>query len=145
MDSGKFPILVVDDTSLVRAMVVAALRSFGFKDIDQAGDGSLALKMLETRERYGLVILDLLIPGIPGLELLKTMRSEKKLKSIPVLIISSEGDKSTVVAAGQAGANGYLIKPFSQLTLKNRLALILRNGHLGEEHSCRHAEHPGGG
>jgi len=116
--------LVVDDFSTMRRIVVGLLRQCGVSRILEAEDGVQALRIIE-RNHIDFVVSDWNMPNMTGLQLLKALRATPKLSRMPVLLITAEGKKENIVEAAQAGADGYIVKPFSQDTLREKLTRIL--------------------
>lgn len=116
-------ILVVDDFSTMRRIIKNLLKDLGFTNIQEADDGLTALPMLK-QNNFDFVITDWNMPGMQGIDLLKEIRSNEKLKSIPVLMVTAEAKKEQIVTAAQAGVNGYVVKPFTAATLKEKLEKI---------------------
>ena len=117
----RMPILVVDDYKTMVRIVRNLLHQLGFEDVDEANDGASALAKLRAR-RFGLVISDWAMEPMNGLELLEQVRADPELKSLPFIMITAENRKERVEQAEQAGANGYIVKPFTAETLKDRIA-----------------------
>lgn len=120
----SMPILIVDDYRTMLRIVRNLLSKLGFTDIDEAADGSQALAMMKSRQ-YGLVISDWNMQPMTGFELLKTVRADETLKSVPFIMVTAESKVENVVAARQAGVNNYIIKPFSAAVLKAKLKAVL--------------------
>ncbi|MDP5032724.1 MAG: chemotaxis response regulator CheY [Paraglaciecola sp.] len=116
-------ILVVDDFSTMRRIIKNLLKDLGFTNIQEADDGSTALPMLQQGD-FDFVVTDWNMPGMQGIDLLRAIRANPNLKHIPVLMVTAEAKKEQIVAAAQAGVNGYVIKPFTAATLKEKLAKI---------------------
>lgn len=116
-------ILVVDDFSTMRRIIKNLLKDLGFTNIQEADDGSTALPMLQQGD-FDFVVTDWNMPGMQGIDLLRAVRADDKLKHIPVLMVTAEAKKEQIIAAAQAGVNGYVIKPFTAATLKEKLAKI---------------------
>tara|TARA_B110000908_G_C10171734_1_gene411184 strand:- start:365 stop:763 length:399 start_codon:yes stop_codon:yes gene_type:complete len=116
-------VLVVDDFSTMRRIVKNLLRDLGFSNISEADDGSTALPMLQNGD-FDFVVTDWNMPGMQGIDLLKAIRADANLAHIPVLLITAEAKKEQIVMAAQAGVNGYIVKPFTAGTLKNKLEKI---------------------
>ncbi|OKP01761.1 chemotaxis response regulator CheY [Xenorhabdus eapokensis] len=123
MASKDLRFLVVDDFSTMRRIVRNLLKELGFNNVDEAQDGAEALTKLRTAE-FDFVISDWNMPNIDGLELLKTIRSEAKLAALPVLMVTAEAKKENIIAAAQAGASGYVVKPFTAAILEEKLNKI---------------------
>ena len=118
-------ILVVDDFSTMRRIIKNLLKDLGFANIQEADDGNTALPMLQQGD-FDFVITDWNMPGMQGIDLLRAIRADANLKHIPVLMVTAEAKKEQIVAAAQAGVNGYVIKPFTAATLKEKLAKIFQ-------------------
>lgn len=116
-------ILVVDDFSTMRRIIKNLLKDLGFANIQEADDGSTALPMLQQGD-FDFVVTDWNMPGMQGIDLLRAIRADAKLKHIPVLMVTAEAKKEQIVAAAQAGVNGYVVKPFTAATLKEKLEKI---------------------
>ncbi len=123
MSHSNMHFLVVDDFSTMRRIVRNLLKEHGFANVSEAEDGQLALNRL----RLGgiqFVVTDWNMPNMDGLELLKTIRATPHLSHLPVLMVTAEAKKENIVAAAQAGADGYIVKPFTSATLKEKLDKI---------------------
>lgn len=119
----KMKILVVDDFSTMRRIIKNLLKDLGFSNIQEADDGSTALPMLQQGD-FDFVVTDWNMPGMQGIDLLRAIRADDKLKHLPVLMVTAEAKKEQIVAAAQAGVNGYVVKPFTAATLKEKLDKI---------------------
>ncbi|HSG23400.1 MAG TPA: response regulator [Azonexus sp.] len=118
---AKPPVLVVDDFASMRSIVVEVLKRAGFTEIHQAGNGRTALNRLLENRKIGFVISDWYMPEMDGLALLKAIKANPTLASIPVLMITAEGQRDNVLDAIQNGAAGYIVKPFTPTALQERL------------------------
>lgn len=118
-------VLVIDDFATMRKIEKNILGQLGIKNVDEADDGSTALPKLKANQ-YDVVLLDWNMPNMTGLELLKAMRAEDSLKSVPVIMVTAEALKDNVVAAAQAGVNDYVVKPFNAATLEEKLRKVLK-------------------
>jgi two-component system chemotaxis response regulator CheY len=116
-------ILVVDDFSTMRRIIKNVLNELGFSNVDEADDGNAALPMLKSGS-YDFVITDWNMPGMPGIELLKAIRADERLAKTPVLLVTAEAKKDQIVMAAQAGVNGYIVKPFTPETLREKISRI---------------------
>lgn len=116
-------ILVVDDFSTMRRIIKNLLKDLGFTNIQEADDGNTALPMLQQSE-FDFVVTDWNMPGMQGIDLLKEIRADDNLKHLPVLMVTAEAKKEQIIAAAQAGVNGYVVKPFTAATLKEKLEKI---------------------
>ena len=118
-------ILVVDDFSTMRRIVRNLLVELGFTNtlIQEADDGESALTMLRSQP-FDLVVTDWNMPNMTGIDLLRAIRAEAALKGMPVLMVTAENNRDQIIAAAQAGVNGYVVKPFTAVTLKEKLTKI---------------------
>lgn len=116
-------VLVVDDFPTMRRIVRSLLRELGFTNVEEAEDGQEALNKLRGGA-FELVISDWNMPVLDGLEMLKQIRNESELKHLPVLMVTAEAKKENIIAAAQAGASGYVVKPFTAATLEEKLNKI---------------------
>jgi len=116
-------ILVVDDFSTMRRIVKNLLRDLGFSNTHEADDGNTAWPMLQSGE-FDFVVTDWNMPGMTGMDLLKKIRADERLKSTPVLMVTAEAKRDQIVAAAQAGVNGYVVKPFTAAALKEKIERI---------------------
>ena len=120
----SMPILVVDDYNTMVRIIRNLLRQLGFTDVDDAADGSAALTKMNGK-KYGLVISDWNMEPMTGYELLKQVRANPQTAGTPFIMITAESKTENVVAAKQAGANNYIIKPFNADTLKKKIESVL--------------------
>ncbi len=116
-------ILVVDDFSTMRRIIKNLLRDLGFTNVEEADDGKTALPILK-QGRIEFLITDWNMPGMTGIDLLKTVRADPELSHIPVLMVTAEAKREQIIAAAQAGVNGYVIKPFTAVVLKEKIEKI---------------------
>ena len=116
-------ILVVDDFSTMRRIIKNLLRDLGFNNTSEADDGSTALPILQSGN-FDFLITDWNMPGMQGIDLLKAVRSDDKLVKLPVLMVTAESKRDQIVEAAQAGVNGYIVKPFTAVTLKEKIEKI---------------------
>mgnify|MGYP001984764116 FL=1 len=115
--------LVVDDFSTMRRIVRNLLKELGYNNVEEAEDGAEALDKLNTG-RFQFVVSDWNMPNLDGLEMLKRIRASDALKHLPVLMVTAEAKKENIVAAAQAGASGYVVKPFTAATLEEKMNKI---------------------
>jgi two-component system chemotaxis response regulator CheY len=115
--------LVVDDFSTMRRIVRNLLKELGYSNVEEAEDGADGLNKLK-QGGYDFVVSDWNMPNMDGLTMLQTIRADSALKSLPVLMVTAEAKKENIIAAAQAGANGYIVKPFTAATLDEKLAKI---------------------
>ncbi len=116
--------LVVDDFSTMRRIIKNLLNDLGYPDVTEADDGQTALPLLKAGE-FDFLITDWNMPGMPGLDLVKAVRADARLAKLPVLMLTAEAKRDQIIEAAQAGVNGYVIKPFTAETLKEKLDKIL--------------------
>jgi two-component system chemotaxis response regulator CheY len=119
----SMPILVVDDYNTMVRIIRNLLRQLGFNDVDDASDGTAALTKMNGK-KYGLVISDWNMEPMTGYELLKQVRANPQMAGTPFIMITAESKTENVVAAKQAGANNYIIKPFNAETLKHKIEAV---------------------
>ena len=125
--SKDLKFLVVDDFSTMRRIVKNLLHDLGYPNVTEADDGKTALPMLQAGS-FDFLISDWNMPGMSGLDLIKAVRSDAKLAKMPVLMLTAEAKREQIIEAAQAGVNGYVIKPFTAETLKEKLDKILGAG-----------------
>lgn len=123
MFNYKIKVLVVDDFPTMRRIVKNLLKQIGFENIDEAENGEDAFRKLQASE-YGLVVSDWNMPVMDGLQLLKAVRSDPKLKEIPFLMVTAEAEKEKVIEAIKSGVDNYIVKPFTGEVLKEKLEKI---------------------
>jgi two-component system chemotaxis response regulator CheY len=113
----------VDDFSTMRRIIKNLLRDLGFNNTIEASDGTTALPMLKTGD-FDLLVTDWNMPGMAGIDLLKAVRSDRSIAGLPVLMVTAESKRDQIVEAAQAGVNGYIVKPFTAQTLKEKIDKI---------------------
>ena len=123
--SSAIRFLIVDDFSTMRRIVRNLLKESGFSDADEAEDGVVALHKLRN-SKFDFVVTDINMPNMNGFQLLAEVKSDEKLKHLPVLMVTAEARKEDIVAAAQAGAAGYIVKPFTKATLEEKVNLIIK-------------------
>lgn len=112
--------LIVDDFSTMRRIVRNSLKELGYTNVDEAEDGVAALTKLSS-SHFDFVVSDWNMPNMTGIELLKAIRADANLKSLPVLMVTAEAKKENIDEAAESGANGYVLKPFTTATLEQKL------------------------
>ncbi|HEY0683102.1 MAG TPA: chemotaxis response regulator CheY [Steroidobacter sp.] len=122
--SKDMKFLVVDDFSTMRRIIKNLLNDLGYANVQEADDGQTALPILQSGG-IDFLVTDWNMPGMPGLDLLKAVRSDPKLAKLPVLMLTAEAKREQIIEAAQAGVNGYVIKPFTAVTLKEKIDKIL--------------------
>ncbi len=115
--------LVVDDFSTMRRIVRNLLKELGYSNVEEAEDGAIALSMLKNGN-FEFVVTDWNMPNMDGLTLLQNIRADASLAHLPVLMVTAEAKKENIIAAAQAGASGYVVKPFTAATLDEKLTKI---------------------
>jgi len=118
-------ILVVDDMSTMRRIVKNIMKQLGFPNVDEAENGKDALDKLKA-ETFGFVISDWNMPVMTGIELLRAIRADDKLKALPVLMVTAEAQKENLVEAIQAGVSNYIVKPFTAEVLQEKMNKIFK-------------------
>lgn len=132
MDLDKnMKILIVDDFSTMRRIIKNLLRELGFTNTYEADDGTTALPMLK-KGGFDFLITDWNMPGMTGIELLRAVRADPELATLPVLMVTAEAKREQIIAAAQAGVNGYIVKPFTANTLKEKIERIFERVRAGD-------------
>ncbi|MCK1787655.1 MULTISPECIES: chemotaxis response regulator CheY [Pseudomonas] len=122
-------ILIVDDFSTMRRIIKNLLRDLGFTNTVEADDGLTAIPILNSGS-IDFLVTDWNMPGMTGIDLLRHVRADEKLRSLPVLMVTAEAKREQIIEAAQAGVNGYVVKPFTALALKEKIEKIFeRIGH----------------
>jgi len=119
----QMKILIVDDFSTMRRIIKNLLRDLGFTNTSEADDGKTALPILQSGD-FDFLVTDWNMPGMTGIELLKAVRADAKLSSLPVLMVTAEAKRDQIVEAATAGVNGYVVKPFTAAALKEKIEKI---------------------
>ncbi|WP_028006910.1 chemotaxis response regulator CheY [Solimonas flava] len=118
-------ILVVDDFSTMRRIVRNLLGDLGYSQITEADDGKTAWPLLQAGS-FDFVVTDWNMPGMTGIELLRAIRADARIGKTPVLMVTAEAQRDQIIEAAQAGVNGYIIKPFNAVTLKEKIDKIFQ-------------------
>ncbi len=121
---SKLKILIVDDSPTMRRILVNTVIKAGYSDVKEAEDGKDALAKLMAGE-FDLLMTDWNMPNMNGLELVQTVRQDDKLKSIPILMVTTRNMKEDIVNAIKSGVNGYIVKPFDAKTLNAKIAEVM--------------------
>ncbi|HLV19148.1 MAG TPA: chemotaxis response regulator CheY [Pseudomonas sp.] len=116
-------ILIVDDFSTMRRIIKNLLRDLGFTNTSEADDGLTALPMLQSGN-FDFLVTDWNMPGMNGIDLLRAVRADERLKNLPVLMVTAEAKRDQIIEAAQAGVNGYVVKPFTAQALKDKIEKI---------------------
>ena len=125
MTKSDLKFLVVDDFSTMRRIVRNLLKEVGITNVEEAEDGLVALQMLRAGQ-FDFVVSDWNMPNMTGIQLLREIRADAALKHLPVLMVMAEAKKENIVEAAQAGASGYVVKPFTAATLDEKLQKIFQ-------------------
>lgn len=123
MVDANMKFLVVDDFSTMRRIVRNLLKELGFSNVQEAEDGVDALNKLRG-EDFDFVVSDWNMPNMTGIDLLRAIRADARLKHLPVLMVTAEAKRENIIEAAQAGASGYVVKPFTAATLDEKLKKI---------------------
>jgi two-component system chemotaxis response regulator CheY len=123
MVNKNISFLVVDDFPTMRRIVRSLLKELGFTNVEEAEDGQEALNKLKAGG-FDFVVADWNMPNLDGMEMLKQIRADPALANMPVLMVTAEAKKENIIAAAQAGASGYVVKPFTAATLDEKLNKI---------------------
>ena len=125
MDKSQYRFLVVDDFPTMRRIVRNLLKELGFSNVDEAEYGAAGLAKVKEG-RFDFVISDWNMPNMDGLQMLQSIRGDANpvISKMPVLMVTAEAKKENIIAAAQAGANGYVVKPFTAATLDEKLGKI---------------------
>ncbi len=123
MVDKNIKILVVDDFPTMRRIVRNLLKELEFVNVDEAEDGAVGLEKVKNGN-YGFVVSDWNMPNMDGLAMLQAIRADPRLAKLPVLMVTAEAKKENIIAAAQAGANGYVVKPFTAVTLEEKITKI---------------------
>ena len=118
-------ILVVDDMVTMRRIVKNILKQLGFANVEEAENGQEALQKLRA-DSYGFVVSDWNMPVMTGIDMLRAIRADEKLKTTPVLMVTAEAQQSNLVEAVQAGVSNYIVKPFTAETLQEKITKIFK-------------------
>ncbi len=117
-------VLIVDDYKTMLRIIRNLLKQLGFNNVDEATDGSMALQMLRVGN-YGLIISDWNMEPMTGLQLLREVRADPRLKPVPFIMVTAESKSENVIAAKEAGVSNYIVKPFNAETLKTKMSSVL--------------------
>lgn len=129
MADKNIKFLVVDDMSTMRRIVRTILKELGFDNVEEAEDGNDALNKLRLT-KFDFVISDWNMPNLDGLEMLKAIRADENLKTLPVMLVTAEAKKENIIEAAKAGASGYVVKPFTAAVLEEKLTKIFEKAGL---------------
>ncbi len=124
MGANNMPVLVVDDYSTMVRIIRKLLKQIGYENVDDAASGEAALAKIKTKQ-YGLIISDWNMEPMTGYELLKNVRSDPNMAKTPFILVTAESKQDNINAAKNAGVSGYIIKPFNEKILKEKIDLAL--------------------
>lgn len=127
MPRPRLKFLVVDDFSPMRKIIRNLLKDRGYDDVEEADNGEAALERLRNGD-FDFVISDWSMPTMSGIDLLRAIRADPRLKRLPVLLVTAEAKRENIIEAAQARASGYILKPFTGATLEAKLDAILKGG-----------------
>lgn len=125
MPDKNMRFLIVDDFSTMRRIVRNLLKELGFTNAEEAEDGAIAFQKLKA-SHFDFVVSDWNMPNMTGIELLRAIRADADLKHLPVLMITAEAKKENIIEAAQAGASGYIVKPFTSAILEEKLGKVFQ-------------------
>jgi two-component system chemotaxis response regulator CheY len=118
-------VLVVDDMVTMRRIVKNILKQLGFGNVDEAENGQEALQKLRA-DTFGFVVSDWNMPVMTGIDMLRAIRADEKLKNLPVLMVTAEAQQSNLIEAVQAGVSNYIVKPFTAETMQEKIGKIFK-------------------
>ena len=124
-NAADLKFLVVDDFSTMRRIVRGLLKDMGCHNVEEAEDGVQALAKLKAGP-FDFVVSDINMPNMTGFDLLKAIKADEALKSLPVLMVTAEARKEDIVLAAKSGAAGYIVKPFTKATLEEKVQKIMQ-------------------
>jgi len=119
-------VLIVDDFATMRRIVRNILKQIGFTNMIEADNGKAALKALK-KENFDLILCDWNMPEMPGIDLLKALKSDDELKDIPFIMVTAEAQKDNIIEAVKAGVSSYIVKPFTAETVSEKLNTIFKD------------------
>ena len=123
-------VLVIDDMSTRRKIIKNMLKKIGFTNITEADDGATAWPMIEeaynNNEPFEFIVSDWNMPQMSGLDLIKKMRADERFKQTPFLMITAEAEQGNVVIAVKAGVSNFIVKPFNEAVLKDKISKIFK-------------------
>ncbi len=122
----QMKILIVDDSPTMLKVIENTVHQMGFRNLDKAADGPTAFAKIQEN-KYDLILSDWNMEPMSGLELLKKVRTESNSKTVPFILITAESKVENIIAAKQAGVNNYIVKPFTVVTLKEKLVSVIGN------------------
>lgn len=118
-------ILVVDDSATMRRILINSLKKIGFENVEQASDGLEAQKVLNENSDIELALVDWTMPNMNGFEFLEATKADDKFKNIPIIMVTTEDEKKKVIKAIKSGAANYIVKPFIDDDIKEKIASVI--------------------
>ena len=128
MDCSNLRALVVDDSSTIRRLMKPILRNMGFKQVDEAEDGALALELI-SKNHFDIIFLDWNMPKTSGIEVLEKLRADERTRLTPVIMVTAEAEQDHILSAIKAGVTNYIVKPFSENTICKKVEGVLNRCH----------------
>ena len=120
-------ILVVDDSQTTRKIMVQMLSQSGWETVQEAVDGQDALDQLRSGQSFDLLVTDWNMPNLSGLDLTLALRADERFLRLPILMVTTRSRQADILAAMKAGVDGYITKPFDQLTLQLKIDRVTRH------------------
>lgn len=124
-DKLDMRILLVEDFATIRRIIRNLLADLGYTNVSEAEDGMAALPMLHN-QRFDLLITDIVMPEMSGMELLKAVRADHQLENLPVLMLTSDANRDKIIEAAKAGVSAYIVKPFTAAMLESKIKQIFQ-------------------
>jgi two-component system, chemotaxis family, chemotaxis protein CheY len=121
---NKVKMLVVDDFATMRRIIINLLKELGYTNFEQASDGVEALSIVKSKQ-IDFIVSDWNMPNMTGIDFLKAVRADTQLSEMPFLLVTAEAKRSQIFEAAEAGTDGYIVKPFTAETLKEKLNKIV--------------------
>jgi two-component system chemotaxis response regulator CheY len=119
----------VNDVEHMRHVIISLLKEIGYVKVSEAADGEMALRSFKLAQTVGapinFVITDCAMPFMDGLSLIRSIRSKKEMSELPILMVTAEATKDNIISAAEAGADGYIVRPFKAVVLKSKIDAIL--------------------
>lgn len=125
-NSYETKIMIVDDFPTMRRVAKTLLRQIGYKNFVEAEDGAQAYEKIKTEKDVGLIVSDMDMPNMSGIEFLQAIRKDPQFKAIPFLMVISETDKEKIVQAAKSGVSGVIVKPFTGQALQEKLSKLFQ-------------------
>ena len=126
MDYSEIKVIVIDDDVTTRRIIARLIKQIGFTDFDEAGDGQEAYDMMQEKD-YGLILSDLDMPVMNGMELLDKVRADQKLMAKPFIMITANDDRENIIQAVKSKVSQYIVKPFTMPALREKIEKVLKS------------------